>query len=258
MSDVEQPQVFVNRFGDAAGPGDPESARDTCRCMAQPKQEKRFHRDRQDTRAPGWLRLLDLINQAAADGREKFTPLAELSAQERRQVVTLPASIGTLTEVKHLVLYGSNLVRIPPQIGLMRNLKVFEPYTSYRLHWFPYELTRCPQLVDSTVSTRAVYGNYKTRLSFPKLAETGRPPATPDPGRWGADEILSCSVCDQALTDGETRQVWISRGVGSDVLPLLVNACSQACVEALPKPAANHVPMVHTGGREVAQPATQW
>lgn len=258
MSDVEQPRVFSNRFGDAVGPGDREAASDTCRCMKQPRQAKRFHADVQDTRAPGWLRLLELIDQAAADGREKFTPLRELTAQERRQVVTLPASIGTLTEVKHLVLYGSNLVRIPPQIGLMSSLERFDPYTSYRLHWFPYELTRCPRLADSTVSTRAVYGNFKTRLTFPKLAEPGPVPTGPEPGVRAGDEILACSVCDQALSGGEARQVWISRWVGSDVLPLLVNACSQACVESLPPPADNHVPTVHTGGREVAQPAAYW
>ncbi|MEU8076309.1 leucine-rich repeat domain-containing protein [Catellatospora citrea] len=252
MSDVEQPQEFTNRFGDTTVAGD---ARDTCRCMERPRRATRFHQDVQDTRAPGWLRLLELIDRAAADGRERFAPLTELSTQERRQVVTLPASIGTLTEVKHLVLYGSNLVRIPPQIGLMRSLERFEPYTSYRLHWFPYELTRCPRLVGSTVSTRAVYGNHKTRLTFPKLAEPGAPPMAADPGVWGADEILTCSVCDRALSGGEVRQVWISRRAGSDVLPLLVNACSQACVEALPEPAADHVPTLHTGGREVAQPA---
>ncbi|GAA1363227.1 leucine-rich repeat domain-containing protein [Catellatospora chokoriensis] len=252
MSDVEQPHVLTNRFGDTTVAGD---ARDTCRCMERPRRATRFHEDLQDTRAPGWLRLLVLIEQAAADGRERFAPLTELSPQERRQVVTLPASIGMLTEVKHLVLYGGNLVRIPPQIGLMRSLERFEPYTSYRLHWFPYELTRCSRLVASTVSTRAVYGNHKTRLSFPRLAEPGSRPATAGPGVWGADEILTCGVCDQVLSGGAARQVWISRAVGSDVLPLLVNACSQACVEALPKPAAHHVPSVHTGGPDVAQPA---
>lgn len=255
MSDAEQPQVYANGLGDM---GDPEPVRESCKCITRPKQAKRFHGYRQDMQAPGWLRLLELIDQAAADGREKFAPLRELSPQERRQVVTLPASIGTLTEVKHLVLYGSNLVRIPPQIGLMRSLEVFEPYTSYQLHWFPYELTRCPRLRSSTVSTRAVYGNFKTRMPFPKLAEPGPLPVLPDPGVWGADEILTCSVCDQPLSGGELRQVWISRGVGSDVLPLLVNACSQACVAALPKPAANHVPTTHTGGREVAQPPASW
>lgn len=35
------------------------------------------------------------------------------------------------------MLYRSNLVRIPPEIGAMTSLEEFTPYTSYRLHWFP-------------------------------------------------------------------------------------------------------------------------
>ena len=58
-------------------------------------------------------------------------------------------------------LYGSGLVRIPPEVGEMTALEDFDPYTSYRLHWFPFEITRCPKLKDSRVSTRALYGNFK-------------------------------------------------------------------------------------------------
>ena len=81
--------------------------------------------------------MLALIDEAAADGREIFKPLVEMSPGERRQVITLPASIGKLTAVKHLVLYRSNLVRLPPEIGAMAGLEVFEPYTSPRLHCSP-------------------------------------------------------------------------------------------------------------------------
>ncbi|MEU9091598.1 hypothetical protein [Streptomyces sp. NPDC048428] len=83
-----------------------------------------------------------MIDEAADDGREEFRPLVELSAEERRQVITLPASIAKLTAVKHFVLYGSNLVRVPPEIGAMTSLEELTPYTSYRLHWFPYEIIR--------------------------------------------------------------------------------------------------------------------
>jgi hypothetical protein len=37
--------------------------------------------------------LLELIAEAAADGREEFRPLPELSPEQRRQIVTLPVSI---------------------------------------------------------------------------------------------------------------------------------------------------------------------
>ncbi|WP_185149702.1 hypothetical protein [Streptomyces sp. Ag109_O5-1] len=61
-----------------------------------------FHGRIQDTSAPGWLALLELIEVAVADGREEFRPLPELSPEERRQIVTLPTSIGRLTAVRTL------------------------------------------------------------------------------------------------------------------------------------------------------------
>ncbi|MFI0811872.1 hypothetical protein [Streptomyces echinatus] len=41
-----------------------------------------------------------------------------MADSERRQVITLRTSIAKLAAVKHL-LYGSNLIRIPPEIGAM-------------------------------------------------------------------------------------------------------------------------------------------
>lgn len=235
------PQVYVNRFGDAGVP-----AQERCHCLDRQRNIARLHTERQDTSAPGWLRLLELIDEAAADGRDTFKPLTEMSAAQRLQVITLPPTIAKLTEVKRFVLYGSNLVRIPPEIGGMTSLETFEPYTSYRLHWFPYELTRCTALAASTVSTRAIYGNFKNRRPFPPL----RPAA--DPTTWGADPVRACSVCAGPVT--ELHQVWITLGVGTDALPLLVNACSTDCVAALPKPLEGYVPAPHTGGPDVEQP----
>ncbi|RAY10816.1 leucine-rich repeat domain-containing protein [Actinomadura craniellae] len=209
----------------------------------------RLHDEHQDTSAPGWLRLLELVEEAAADGREVFRPLTELSPDERRQIVTLPPTIARLTAVKHLVLYGSNLVRIPPQIGAMTALEEFSPYTSYRLHWFPYEITRCPNLTRSTVSTRALYGNFKYRSPFPELQPEPVPPG---------DRGAACSVCDEPIGQAGAHQVWISLRVATDVLPLLVNACSPACVQALPRPAEDYVPTPHAGGPEVVQPGGRW
>ncbi|WP_245666061.1 leucine-rich repeat domain-containing protein [Actinoplanes subtropicus] len=200
-----------------------------------------------------------LIDEAAADGRAVFKPFTQMSPDERRQVVTLPPSIAGLTQVKHLVLYGTNLVRLPPQIGAMTSLEVFEPYTSHRLHWYPYELTRCARLRDSTVSTRVLYGNVKFRAPFPQL----RPVTTAteanftrlDPGTWGADAVRTCSVCNGPV-DRELRQVWISLRIATDVLPLLVNACSAACVAALTAPPDGYVPTPHLGGPDLVQPTT--
>lgn len=259
----QRPRVFGNRFADAVGPGETSAGYDGCSCFDQFHEQARekgvyFHSERQDTSVPGWLHMLALIDEAAADGREVFKPLVEMSPEERRQVITLPPSIGSLTAVKHLVLYGSNLVRLPAEIGAMASLEAFEPYRSHRLHWFPYELTRCGNLKYSTVSTRSVFGNSKYRPPFPLLRQGLLPPAGIDPGLWGADAINSCSVCDSPFTERGVRQVWLSARVATDVLPLLVNACSDACVGALPPGAERHVRVPHSGGPDIVQPGTRY
>jgi hypothetical protein len=202
---------------------------------------------------------LELIDEAVADGREMFRPLVDLTPAERADLVTLPPAIAKLTRVRHLVLYGSPLVRIPAEIGAMASLEVFEPYTSYALQWSPFELTRCTNLRSSTVSTRALYGNYKYRYDFPQLQPEGALAAVPnrddlDPQIWGAETIRNCSVCDGPIEPARFRQARISLRVATDVLPLLVNACSEACVRALPAPPESYVASAHQGGRDVHQP----
>jgi len=253
--------VFPNRFADAVGPSSAGPDRDRCRCVGHSIATRptvvSFHADQQDTEAAGWRHLLALIDEAAADGRPVFKPFVEMTGSERRQIVTLPPTIAKLTAVTHLVLYGTNLVRIPPEIEGMTSLEIFEPYTSHRLHWYPYELTRCVKLANSTVSTRVLYGNFKFRPPFPALRPVtdvrGADLGALDPGVCGADAIRTCSVCNGPV-DHELRQVWISRRVGTDVLPLLVNACSAPCVAALPEPHRGYVPTPHTGGPDIVQP----
>ena len=102
------------------GPGE-------CRCFeAQPGPrrwaELCLHDEPQDTDCDAWKRLLELVEQAADDGREEFDPLPEIGDDYHR-IVTLPPTISRLKAVRRLVLYGSNLVRIPPQIGEMTSLE---------------------------------------------------------------------------------------------------------------------------------------
>ncbi|MEU5694338.1 leucine-rich repeat domain-containing protein [Actinosynnema sp. NPDC020468] len=260
-TDENAPQVFHNRFAGAVGPTSADIGRDLCQCLGRSALTRTasasFHQDVQDHTAAGWRRLLTLIDEAAADGRTEFAPFREMSAAERRQVVTLPPTIAKLTAVTRLLLYGTNLVRIPPEIGAMADLQVFEPYTSHRLHWYPYEITRCAKLADSTVSTRALYGNFKFRPPFPALRPVTRADEADftdlDPGVWGATAVRTCGVCVGPV-DRELHQVWLSRRVGTDVLPLLVNACSADCVAALPEPERGYVPTPHTGGPDLVQP----
>jgi len=176
--------------------------------------------------------------------------------QPQSQVITLPSTIGKLKAVRRLVLFGSFLVRIPPEIGEMENLVEFMPYTSMRLHWFPYEITRCTKLDESLVSTRALYGNFKFNPPFPSLEQPLSPTTGVDlenlwPERYGAPAITTCSVCRTPLVQTGLHQVWISLNVGTDVLPLLVNACSPNCIAQLPPAASGYVSGPHTGGPSV-------
>ena len=123
-------------------------------------------------------------------------------------------------------------------------LEVFRPYTSRRLHWFPFEITRCTALRDSIVSTRNIYGNYQYRTPFPQLPAVLPSGSTP----------ASCSLCAGPLPSPGVIQVWISLWVATDVLPLLVHSCSQECFRALPKPANRYVSVPHVGGQWLIQP----
>jgi hypothetical protein len=213
----------------------------------KPWTELRLHAERQDTTCDAWKRLEDLIEKAAADGREEFVPGREMPESDWSQILTLPSSIAKLKAVKHLMLYGSYLVRIPPEIGQMTSLEKFTPYTSYRLHWFPYEITHCSKLKESTVSTRALYGNYKYRSPFPRLPSISDNIPIPD----------QCSICREPFT-ATVRQLWISLRLATDVLPLLVHACSEKCISSLPEPPKRYVSTPHEGGLALKQPPAEF
>ncbi len=225
-------------------------------------RQPRFHLEAQDTECPAWRQLLERVEEAAADGRAEFAPLRGMGAEERAHIVTLPPTIGKLKAVRHLDLYGSDLVRLPAEIGEMTALEEFTPYTSYRLHWFPHEITRCRNLRQSTVSTRALYGNRKYRPPFPRLGRgadaAGGRTSRKAVGGGAAEGTRPCSVCGQPFVDRQQQRVWISLGVATDVLPLLVNACSQECIERLAVPPERYVQGPHRGGVELKQPPPEY
>ena len=208
-------------------------------------RELKFHSTPQDTSSEGWRLLLDLVDRAASDGRETFAPRAELPVDLWPEMVRLPPTIRKLTEVRKLDLYGSHLVAVPPEIGEMSSLATFDPYTSYRLHWFPYEITRCPKLRSSRVSTRALYGNPRTGLPFPRL-----------PVELPADSVpVSCSVCRRAFDAGGPLQRWISLTWSPRTsCRCSCTPCSDACIDALPPPAPGYLDRPHTGGPETVIP----
>ena len=247
-------KLFRARFNQREGTPDsvltpnPVRCYPTCDCLAPQYesgkwQELALHSEIQSTRSEAWKSLEAYIRKVAADGSDELNPIAGIGPEQWEQIVTLPPSIATLQSVKVLSLYGSHLVRIPPAIGEMANLEEFDPYTSYCLHWFPYEITRCKKLKRSRVSTRALYGNRKYRLPFPRLPSISAD-LTP----------ASCSVCHGPFTMHGPFQMWISLRVATDVLRLLVHACSRECAQNLPKAPEGYVPETHQGGLEVKQP----
>ncbi|HUL17338.1 MAG TPA: hypothetical protein VLV88_15175 [Terriglobales bacterium] len=202
-----------------------------------------LHPEFQDTDSEAGESLEAYIAKVLEERSDELNPRAEIGSEQWEQIVTLPKTIGTLKSVKALSLYGSHLVRIPPEIGDMTNLEEFDPYTSRCLHWFPYEITRCKHLTRSRVSTRCLYGNYKYRSPFPRLPQIS-PALTP----------ATCSVCGGPFAREQILQAWISLRVATDVLPLLVHACSKKCIENLPRPAFGYVQRPHSGGLELEQP----
>ena len=225
MSSDEKPPLLPNRWAKEAAAN--TVPRPLCHCLERKGRwpELKLHTEEQDTTCSAWARLLELIEQAANDKREEFSPGREMTPEQWTQIVTLPPTIARLKSVKHLILYGSSLVRIPSEIGEMTSLEQFTPYTSYRLHWFPFEITRCANLSRSTVSTRALYGNIKNRPPFPRL-----------PQLHNSFTPKRCSVCDIDFGDSQPMQFWVSLGVATDVLPLLVHACSRECLARIPTP----------------------
>src|SRR5438270_7309990 len=203
-------RLFRARFNQRAGRPDaaltPNPIRNylSCNCLeaqceSQKWQELKFHSESPDTHSEAWKSLEEYIREVDVNGDDELNPIVGIGPEKWEQIVTLPPSIGALQSVKVLSLYGSHLVRVPPDIGDMTNLEEFDPYTSYRLHWFPYEITRCKKLKRSRVSTRALYGNHKYRPPFPRLPMISAD-LTP----------ASCSVCRGPFAKNGPYQVWIS------------------------------------------------
>jgi hypothetical protein len=199
----------------------------------------RLHAERQDTSRAAWATVVERVERAAVEQPEVFDPLAGFTDSERLEVVTLPTTIARLNKVRVLALCSSAMSWLPPSIGEMASLEILDIYRSYRLHYFPFELTRCP-LKDSRISTRALFGSYRCFAPFPDVI---------DPANGASLRALApkgCSVCGVAISEESGLVRWITRRVGTDVVPLLVFACSSSCVDTLSR--ATPDARVHCGG----------
>lgn len=199
----------------------------------------------QDRNSMAWKKLCEYIDEVANNGTDEFDPREALGDDLFSEIYTLPESIAKLKKVKKVALYGSSLKRIPPEIGEMESLEYFDPYTSYYLHWFPYEITKCQKLKESRISTRALYGNFRTRKGFPQLNN--------NPVRYYKDHV-NCSICEKSIDYKSTNQMWVTVRIGTDTVPLLANLCSKACEQKLAKPPKNYIQTPHKGGADLVQP----
>lgn len=199
----------------------------------------------QNRDSKAWKSLCEYIDYVAENELDEFSPREYLGDELFAEIYTLPESIAQLKKVKKMGLYGSKLKRIPPEIGEMSMLEYFDVYTSYDLYWFPYEITKCQNLIDSRISTRVLYGNYKNRMGFPRLHH--------NPIRYHSDTV-KCSICEKELSYDQTNQLWITLRVGTDNIPLLANLCSAECETHLPQPPKGYVQSPHKGGADLEQP----
>jgi len=199
----------------------------------------------QDKESKAWKALLDYIDKVADEEIEDFDPRTGIGTEYFKEIIILPQSIKKLKKVKRMWLYGSSLKLIPPEIGEMQSLELFDPYTSYDLTWFPYEITNCKRLRASRISTRALLGNFKNRKPFPSLRENQI--------QYG-EEPIYCSICGKKMNYSETDQLWITLNVGTDPIPMLVNVCSEECRAKLPNGEGNYLEFAHKGGEVLKQP----
>jgi len=202
-----------------------------------------MHVEAQDQSTAGWAQVTDLIGQLARTSASILEPSAQIPWEGWMRVITLPPQVASLTHVVEMRFYGSHLRRLPPEIGRMASLRELDIYTSYSLHWLPYEVTRCANLRASRMSTRALYGNRNTRLPFPRLS---------DP----IDVLLpaTCSVCDQPFGERTPQPFWTTQRVGTDYVPLLIHSCSSACINAVPSAPSGFFERPHKGGGGVGMP----
>lgn len=222
--------------------------RDHCACLAGRTRKgtplvPNMHVEAQDQSVAGWEQAVNLIDRLAQTDAPIFEPSAQIPWEDWMRVITLPRELASLTQVTEVRLYGSHLHRLPPEIGRMSSLRELDVYTSYSLHWLPYEVMRCANLSASRMSTRALYGNRNTRLPFPRLSRT-----------IGVLLPATCSVCDQPFDERNPQPFWTTQRVGTDYVPLLIHSCSKDCIDLVPPAPPGFFERPHKGGGGVGMP----
>ena len=192
----------------------------------------------QDETLEAWQVLCEYIDELARTGAPDFWPGKHIGWDHFRQIHKLPASIAKLKEAKRVILDGTQLRRIPTEVGEMESIEDFDIYTSYQINWLLFEISRCKKLKESTMSIRTLYGNYKTNLRFPSLENQ----QVYDEGK-----VTRRSICNEEITDAPLDQYWLTLRIGTDDAPLLVTVCSQSCYFELPSSSIGYYSGSHKG-----------
>lgn len=207
---------------------------------------KWFHNENKSRTKKAWDVVCEIIDDAEQKNTAEINLSQLMDKEDYYALNTLPETIGNLKALRKLIIYGSSISYIPREISGCENLREFVPYQSHRLHWLPYEIKRCEKLIDSTISSRALYGNYKIRSPFPNLKQ--------QQWLWDANNDL-CSVCDEK--SASLQQYWISETIGTDVVPLLVSVCGISCLSKVGDFfLKDYICYPHQGGLTILQPPT--
>jgi len=94
--------------------------------------------------------MSELVEEATQDSVEVFSPINSFGWDLWSQIIALQKSVGILDQLRSSICMVAICFRYPPEIGHVTHLEEFVPYTSYGLHWFSYEITRCKKLKASS------------------------------------------------------------------------------------------------------------
>jgi uncharacterized protein (TIGR02996 family) len=237
-----------------------KSAVSCIQCMPNPgdvSSPSYFHLEPQDRKSSGWMRLLELIDEAVADGRETFDASHGMTAKQIMEIRTLPESVAKLKKVRNFYFTNSYLIRLPAEIGEMTELEKLDLSHAARLHWFPYELTKCRKLKRLICQSTHLYG-YTGQ--FPSL-DVGSDVSL---GRKEMETLhvngvdrkpdRICSLCFSTFEDRRRYRFWTTLRFAGEPLPFLVNSCSELCLARLPESPTTFPQRPHRGGPNISYP----
>jgi len=173
---------------------------------------------------------------------------------------TFPSFVWKMRSLLRLECYSTLIEAVSPDIGKLTRLSYFSVYTSYGIHFLPYEITRtCCE--KTHISIRSLYGG-RRRLALPRLpafpadmaplfelalrrvalARTLQIDSLPAELKEKLKHLIECSVCSEPFSADRIFAVWAVFSI--DFVPLLARCCSRTCVDAI------SLPLLFADGKE--------